>query len=79
MEGIHQTKDIASCRWAAPRGSPGTDIQMNRASIDLTFCFLLRPPPAQYRRITRTELKNLELTIHAGPQGGLAGRLEIFK
>ena len=30
MEGIHQTKDIASCRWAAPRGSPGTDIQMNR-------------------------------------------------
>ena len=46
MEGIHQTKDIASCRWPAPRGSPPTDIQMNRfqpqsASIDLTFCFLL--------------------------------------
>ena len=41
----------------------------NRGSIDLTFCFLPRRAPAQYRRITR--LKYPGLTIHAGPHGGL--------
>ena len=29
MEGIHQAKDIASCRWPLLGVPPGTDMQMN--------------------------------------------------